>query len=108
GFGAVGQDESPRRTAGGSVVLVRDWLAARTLQVRADVLEDSAHDRAQEEQGNDHDDGDKGEQQTVLDECLALLIVLTELREKSADVAADEEKHVLRGTSFPRGLVPAM
>ena len=42
------KDESPRRVAGGSVVLVRDWLAARTLQVRADVLEDSAHDRAQE------------------------------------------------------------
>src|SRR5438094_1435489 len=95
-----GNNRAPGEVPGGSDVLVGSRLARGPVQVRADVLEDAAHDRAQEEQGDDHDDGDEGEEQTVLDERLALLIVLAELREKSADVAADEEKHVLRGPPF--------
>src|SRR6266567_1918318 len=71
------QRQSPRREAGGSASVRAVGLATR--QVRADVLEDAAHDRAQEEQGNDHDDGDEGEEQTVLNERLAVLIVLAEL-----------------------------
>ena len=49
------------------------------LQVVADVLEDLAHDRAQEEQGDDHDDRDEGQEQTVLNESLAFLVLATEL-----------------------------
>ena len=54
-------------------------------QLVADVLEDLAHDRAQEEQGDDHDDRDEGEKQTVLNESLAFLVLALETSQKSAD-----------------------
>jgi hypothetical protein len=68
----------------------------RALQVRTDVLENLAHDRAQEDQGDDHDDGNKGEKQTVLNESLAFLILAPKLREK----IADELKHMRAGPPF--------
>ena len=55
------------------------------LQVRADVLEDLAHDRAKEQKGGDHDDRNEGEKQTVLDERLTFLIPSAEPGEKRAD-----------------------
>jgi hypothetical protein len=57
---------------------------------RADVLEQLADDRAKEDQGHDDDDRDQGEQQTVLNERLALLIVALETSQK----IADEKLHV--------------
>ena len=48
------------------------------VQVVADVLEDLAHDRAQEEQGDDHDDRNEGQEQTVLNESLAFLVLVAE------------------------------
>src|SRR5438309_2878526 len=62
------------------------------LQVLADVLEDLADNRAEEDEGHDHDDRDEGQKQTVLDERLTFLIVAAELGQKSAD----ELKHALQ------------
>jgi hypothetical protein len=74
----------------------KDGDASLSLQVPTYVLEDLAHDRAQEEQGNDHDDGNQGEEQTVLNESLAFLILAPKLREK----IADELKHMRAGPPF--------
>ena len=60
-------------------------LAALCLKAGADVLEDPAHDRAKEDQGDDHDDGDEGEQKTVLNERLTFLVLTLESGQKSAD-----------------------
>ena len=57
----------------------------RSGQAGADVLEDAAHDRAEEDEGDDHDNRDQGQKQTVLDERLAFLILAAETSEKSAD-----------------------
>ena len=55
------------------------------LQVATDVLEDLAHNRAQEDEGDDHDNRDQGQKQTLLDERLAVLILAAEASKKSAD-----------------------
>ena len=55
------------------------------LQVVADVLEDLADDWAEEDQGDDHDNRDQGQKQTVLYERLAILILTPEAGKKSAD-----------------------
>ena len=70
--------------------------------VLADVAEDVRDDRAQEEQGDDHDDRDEGEKQTVLNEGLAFLVVALETSQKSAD----EVLIIVLGTSFPEDLLP--
>jgi hypothetical protein len=57
-------------------------LTVLSVQVVADVLEDLAHDRAQEEQGHDHDDRNKGQEQSVLNESLAFLVLAAVLGEK--------------------------
>ena len=78
-------------------------LSARSLnllKVLGNVAEDLADDRAQEEQGDDHDDRDEGEQQAVLDERLTFLVFPMEASEKSAD----ELKHVLQVPPFLTGL----
>ena len=100
GYGAVGTSEvnrpgtcrGPRVNPGASAVSSDAWRGSGALQVVADVLEDLAHDRAQEEQGHDHDDRDEGQEQTVLNQSLAVLFLASELGEKSAD----ELKHSLR------------
>src|SRR5690606_19293189 len=71
------------------------------VQVLADVLEDLTDDRAQEEQGDDHNDRDEGEQQAVLDERLPLLVVTLEARQKSAD----EGDHVVAVPPFREDLL---
>ena len=84
--------QGPRGDPGGLAVSSVAWLGSGALQVVADVLEDLAHDRAQEEQGDDHDDRDKGQEQTVLNERLAFLVLTVEPVEKSAN----ELKHIVR------------
>ena len=79
-----------------------DGLGA--VEVVADVLEDLADDRAQEEQGDDHDDRDEGEQKTVLDERLTFLVLALEASQKSADEVLD---HVCCVPPFRKDLVPA-
>ena len=58
-----------------------------------------AHDRAQEDEGHDHDDRDEGQEQTVLDERLTFLILAAEPSKKSADELNALE--ACRETSFP-------
>jgi len=65
------------------VVAITAGLGA--LQVLAHVLEDLANDRAEEDEGHDHNDRDEGQKQTVLDERLAFLILAAETGKKSAD-----------------------
>jgi hypothetical protein len=66
------------------------------LQRSADVLEQLADDRAQEQQGDDHDDRDEGEKKTVLNEGLAFLILTPEAGAELIDISANELEHVLR------------
>src|SRR5688500_5244716 len=56
---------------------------------RADVLEQLADDRAKEDQGNDNDDRDQGEKQSVLNESLTILVLALEASQKSADEVLD-------------------
>lgn len=62
------------------------------LKVLPDIPEDLADDWAEEQQSHDHDDRDEGQEQTVLNKGLTLLILAPEPSDKSAD----ELKHVVR------------
>src|SRR4051812_28319959 len=72
----------------------------RTLDRVADVAEDAGNLAAQEDKGDDRDDGDESEDQRILGETLTLLVAL-EGRDKSV-----EELHV-GFTSFPWTYSPA-
>src|SRR5687768_3603727 len=61
---------------------------------RADVLEQSTDDRAEEKQGHDDDDRDQSEKQPILNESLAFLVVAPEASEKIADEVHDHVRAV--------------
>ena len=76
--------ESPRRRNGGGSPC-EDLRGLGALQVLTNVLENLAHDWAQEDEGDDHDNRDQGQEQSVLDERLAFLILAAETSQKIAD-----------------------
>jgi hypothetical protein len=80
----------------------RGCAAVRLLDGAAHGAEDLAHLGAQEDQGDDRHDGDEGEDQRVLRETLAVLVVSIENHEDSRD-----EGHVERclpiGSPRPSG-----
>src|SRR3990172_12993642 len=76
----VAQAESPRESPRALRRVSSDAVrGSGALQVGADVLEDLAHNRAEEDECHDHDDRDEGQEQTVLDERLAFLILAAEV-----------------------------
>jgi hypothetical protein len=87
-----GNVDAPELAPGGIGVALKPNL----LEVLGDVAEDLAHDRAKEQKGHDHDDRNQGQEQTVLNEGLAFLILPREASKKSAD----ELKHALQVPPF--------
>ena len=78
--------ESPRESPGALAVSSDDERGSGALQVVADVLEDLAHNRAEE---------DEGQEQPVLDERLAILILAAEVGKKSADELNHASQYLL-------------
>ena len=83
--GPPANEEPPGTGPRGFFAIASSTTSSLALQVLADVLEDLANDRAQEEKRHDHDDRDQGQEQTVLNERLAILVLATEPIEKRAD-----------------------